>query len=55
MTQALMTQTEARTEAKRINDANLAPAGTVAVASRYPANSWSGQEKGWVVIYRAIS
>lgn len=41
----LMTQTEARKEAKRLYEED----GIMAVAGPVPLNSWGGQEKGWTV------
>lgn len=40
----LMTQSEAREEAKR-----LQAEGIMAIAGTVPLNSWGGQEKGWTV------
>jgi hypothetical protein len=53
MTNNLMTQTEARTEAKRLNTDGLVPAGLVAVAVAWPIRSWGGHEQGWTVGYAA--
>jgi len=41
----LMTQTEARQEAKRLYEES----GIMAIAGPVPLNSWGGQEKGWTV------
>jgi hypothetical protein len=46
---ALHTQSEARAEAKRLNTDPLP--GLIAVAGRYPLNSWGGAEQGWTVYY----
>jgi hypothetical protein len=43
-----MTQTEARAEARQLNDGQL-PEGLCAIAHAYPLNSWGGHEKGWTV------
>lgn len=50
MTEPLMTQTEARTEAKRLNASGEIPDQLVAIAVAVPRNSWGGHEKGWTVI-----
>lgn len=47
----LLTQADARTEAKRLNDEHLVPDDLVAVAARYPLGAWGGQEQGWTVTY----
>lgn len=43
-TSGLMTQTEARQEAKRLQDK-----GIFAIAGAVPLNSWGGHEDGWTV------
>lgn len=46
----LMSQSEARREAKRQND-QRSPGFPIAVAIAYPPGSWGGHEKGWTVSY----
>lgn len=45
----LLTQTEARAEARRLNEAGDHPEGMVNIAQPVPAQSWGGQERGWTV------
>jgi len=47
----LMSQTDARREARRLNESGEVPDGLIAVATTYPAGSWGGQEQGWTVNY----
>ena len=47
----LMTQGDARREAKRIYAAGEFPDGLIPVATAWPPNSWGGAEKGWTVTY----
>lgn len=51
MTDELMTQTEARRQAKHDNEAGTLPAGLVAIAVPVPRGAWGGHEKGWTVEY----
>lgn len=47
----LVSQTEARRQAKEINETGQAPFPLIAIAVPYPINSWGGKEKGWTVTY----
>lgn len=49
-TEQLLTQTEARAEARRLNS-DYQPGMPVAIAVPVPFNSWGGQERGWAVAY----
>jgi hypothetical protein len=49
----LMTQAQARAEARRLNEDGLVPAELVAVAVPWPTTSWGGHEEGWTVCYVA--
>jgi hypothetical protein len=44
-----MTQTEARQEAKRLNESDELPKGLAAIATANPMGSWGGREREWVV------
>lgn len=50
----LMTQSEARGEAKRLNKEEAPPYGTAWIAVAVPESSWGGQEKGWTVRLSAV-
>jgi len=45
----LLTQTQARQEARRLNDAGDHPEGMVNIAQAVPAQSWGGRERGWTI------
>lgn len=47
----LISQSEARREAKRLNDSGEVPEDLIAVALPVPFSSWGGREKGWTVAY----
>lgn len=49
MPDTLLSQTEARQEARKLNETPLA-SGLVHVAAPFPFGSWGGEEKGWTVI-----
>lgn len=55
MTEDLLSQTDARREARRLNDEGKVPEGLIAIAGAVPLNSWGGQERGWTVYYVANS
>lgn len=50
----LMTQTEARCEAKRLNNAEDYPEGMVNIAATVPERAWGGTERGWTVRLVAV-
>lgn len=50
----LLTQSEARDEAKRLNQ-EWTPEGMVNIAHPVPFSSWGGHEKGWSVSLVAAS
>lgn len=50
----LMSQSDARREARRLNEAGEAPLGTAMVAAPWPLGSWSGTQAGWTVVPRPI-
>lgn len=45
----LLTQTEARAEARKLNEAGDHPEGLVNIAQTVPAQAWGGEERGWTV------
>lgn len=49
-TEGLITQSEARAEAKRLN-VDRKPGDPIAIAVAYPKSSWGGREEGWTVNY----
>lgn len=51
----LLTQTEARAEAKRLNAERCAPEGLAYIAHTVPRSSWGGHEKGWTVSLESVS
>lgn len=50
----LVTQTEARAEAKAENESGEVPAGLAAVAGPWPPRAWGGHEQGWTVYWVTI-
>lgn len=45
----LITQSEARQLARRLNEASDHPEGMVNIAHAVPIGSWGGHEQGWSV------